>query len=226
MKRDYSSSTVKGFDDSEVTVKTYEEGGRYYHIQSPPESSLTSVTTVLSKVFGDPFPEAALPFIDHARERGIEWHRTISLLSGAIEGVTADIDTIDPEVLPRVLLVRQWMKDRGWVPKYIERAFWCGKYGIAGTPDQVGHFEDDPEMWAILDFKPWLAPRAALQLAGYSLIVRECLGLEYVPKRISLHVGYRLKEIQHTNHHRDKTTFLSALNCYNYGEEKGLWLES
>ena len=218
----FSSSDELAFDNSTIVVHTFDEGGRFYHLDA--EKVYPSVTTIISRIYGDPFPEAARGHVEHALERGVEWHRSVALLSGVVPGMTANLETMDPEVLPRVLMVREWMNERGWVAEYIERAFYSHKYRIAGVPDQVGRFRLVPRLW-ILDFKPWTAPRAALQLAGYSLMVRECLNLDYVPGRISLHIGKAIKEEQHMNHSTDKNAFLSALNCYNYGMGKKLWLK-
>lgn len=228
MTTNYSANYEKAFDGRPIHVRTWEDGRREY-LRSHGlvgffNEPYVSVTTVLSRVFGEPFPEEARANVEHARERGIEVHRTVALLSGGVKGMTADLASIDPEVAPRVKLIRNWMRERRWRPIYVERAFFSKKYGIAGTPDQVGKFEDTDENFTVLELKPWTASRARLQTAGYSILVRECLELDYVPFRVVLHVkDDRIHETWHKRHARDRNVFLSALNCHGFGIEEGIW---
>lgn len=216
----YSSSDQSSYDRTLIHVRTWEDGRREY---INVDKTYVSITTVLSRVFGEPFPEEARRYIEHARERGTEVHRTVALLSGAVQGMTANPETIDPEVAPRVKLICDWVEERHWSPVYIERAFFSDRYGIAGTPDQVGKFAGDEE-FTVLEFKPWVASRAQLQTAGYSLLVRESLDLPYVPNRVVLHVkDTHIREIWHQRHAHDRDVFLSALNCYKFGLDEGIW---
>lgn len=222
-----SSSNDFTWDGVEVVVDSREDGRTYI----TPEGTYVSVTSVLSQIYGDLFPPEAAAHVEHARDRGIELHRTMALLCGASPGLTANLDTIDPEVKIRVDLIREWMEDMSWHPVHVEKAFVSTRFRFAGTPDQVGYF--DPccqtdltrrSSLVVLDFKPLQAPLARLQIAAYALLVRESLELDYAPRRIKLGVGQDVVRLQeYEQHARDRDLWLSALNCYRYGQEEKLW---
>ena len=216
-----TSSTSKDqrlWDGTVVPVETFEDDRRVY------ARTCISVTSVLGKVFGPLFPAAAAASVEYARERGTEFHRTLSLLSGAIPGQTANMETIDPEVRPRVDLVRGWMARVGWKPIYVEKAFVHRKLGYGGTPDQVGTMVPHEDHLVVLDFKPMRAPLARIQLAGYAAMVKDSLKCDGVVRRISLHVdGTRISAVEHEKHARDRDMFFAALTCYRYGQEEKIW---
>ena len=217
-----TSSTSKQerlWDGTIVPVETWEDGRRVY------ARSFVSVTSVLGKIFGPLFPEAAAANVEYARERGTEFHRTLSLLSGAVPGQTADMETIDPEVRPRVDLVRGWMAKVGWKPAYVEKAFVHRTLGYGGTPDQVGTMVPHEDRLVVLDFKPMRAPLVRLQLAGYAAMIKDSLKCTGVVRRISLHVdGMRISAVEHEKHARDRAMWFAALTCYRYGQEEKIWL--
>lgn len=214
-----SSKQERLWDGTIVPVETFEDGRRVY------AKTFTSVTSVLGKVFGPLFPEQAAANVEYARARGTEFHRTLSLLSGSVPGQTANMETIDPEVRPRVDLVRGWMARVGWKPAYVEKAFVHRALGYGGTPDQVGTMVPHEDRLVVLDFKPMRAPLVRLQLAGYALMVKDSLRLPGVVRRISLHVdGNRCVPVEHEKHARDRDMWFAALSCYRYGQEEKIWL--
>lgn len=215
-------SKVLAWDDRSLVRITQENGDRQY--QTPDGHELVSTTTVLGKIYHTVFPDVASKQVEFARSRGIEVHRAIALLCGHFPGYTLDFDTLDSEVAPRVGGFQNWKKDRDWTPVYVERVFMDMLYGCAGSPDQVGTFNGDTRL-TIVDFKPKDAKLVKLQLASYSSMVKSSLGLNYVPRKISLHLtgDGKYKEREIFEHFRYRDLWRSALSSYNYGREIGVW---
>lgn len=205
-----------------------DDAGRWYTFQGADARKLISVTSVMSKVFGLPFPPEAANNAEYAKARGTEVHRAVALLSGGRPGFTLDWSTLDPDVEPRVRLFDEWRKLRRWKPMYVEVAFRSMSWGLAGTPDQVGVFDDDVDQLTIMELKPATAPMAALQMAGYALLVKECLKYKKVVRRLTLNLveGRSARDIERppaTDNRRDRDAILAALACFNYGLDKRMW---
>lgn len=229
---------VEDWRGDPMSVMT-EEGARIYSAHFS-VTKYHSVTTIIRRIYGDLFKDVPEGQLDYARRVGIETHRAIKYLSRAVQD-GLDWDGLDPEVEPKVIAFDEWMREERWVPVHVEQCFYDDELRLAGTPDQVGYFSDgyarevvennrglpdfiENRLW-IADWKPKVAKLVGLQLAGYAMLVKKCLGLNYVPGRLSLHLDkdrvHRQKEYK--KHARDRNAFISCLNAHAYGIEEGVW---
>jgi hypothetical protein len=228
VERSVPAITSHGY--TEAIQRTYDGGHRVYVVAG---RELSSVTSIISRVFGSPFPDGALPYLEHARARGNEVHRCAAILSGLEPGHTLDWETVHHEVAPRVRCFERWRDEHYWTPQYVETAFISLRYGFAGSPDQVGYFSEgsaaldeiaDPFTF-VLDLKPPSAWFVRLQLIAYAIAVKEAMGLSLLPKRIALYLSddkpARYPIIDQSA--RDRDRFLSVLNVFNIGIEEGVW---
>ena len=89
------------FSDVPLTVLDCEDGIRRYraHWDNERSDDFISVTSILNKIFGDPFPPEASANVEFAQRRGQEVHRVLSYLSGGYPGYTVDLETADREFL-------------------------------------------------------------------------------------------------------------------------------
>lgn len=210
-----------------VSIEQSEERGRWYWFETDEfydnAAPLVSCTTVIGKIFGRGFPSVAAAAAEHAGERGTEVHNAVRLFSGGVPGMELDWDTLDDEVRPRIEKWRKWTRRVLWVPVHVETAFMSRRYQFACTPDQVGRFSGVGDL-GVLEIKPPQSKTVGLQTAAQALAVRECLELDYVPDRIVVYLGEdKCRDEVLPKPKTDRDAFLSALNCYRYGSDKGVF---
>jgi len=212
--------------ETRALQRTYESGERVYILGNPLDAmrkvELPSVTTIIRRIYGNPFPEGAEPYLEHARARGNEVHRSIAMLS---RGVELDWETVHHEVRPRLACFDHFRRETSWMPQYVETAFVSLRYGFAGSPDQVGYFDQREPFTFVLDCKPPTAWFVRLQLSFYAIAVKESLGLSTLPKRMPVY----LRDDKPACHPildrnaRDRDRALSIMNTFNIGIEEGVW---
>ena len=123
---------------------------------------------------------------DNAMWIGTATHRAIELF---VKG-TLDIDTLDPELVPRIAAWKAFVEATGFKVTESEKIVWDDTYRVAGRLDILGVLPDGRE--GIVEIKSGCVPRwTGLQLAGQSLLLDACAGSKPVRERFGLQVSER-----------------------------------
>lgn len=132
--------------------------------------TIPSVTQVLKRLYDwDGIPDAVL---EYARERGSMVHKACELL----DCNDLDYDDLDAQLVPYMQAWKSFKQATGFIPKHIEQPFYSERLGVCGTPDRVGVLSSlTGKPAAVIEIKATaeISPVAALQLAGYQLILRD-----------------------------------------------------
>lgn len=171
---------------------------------------LPSVTTIISGVLGNPFPDT--PAVRAAMERGTEVHRTIAL------DFAGDLDesTVDPIVLPYLVGARLFCREMNFKPNLVEK-YAASKHGFAGMVDAIS---TGALTGTLIDWKTSAAerPEVRFQTAAYSILAEE-LGFKITTRmavRLTPEGSYKCDV--HKNHARDRAEFLTLLAAFKIKE--------
>lgn len=132
--------------------------------------TIPSVTQVLKRLYDwDGIPDAVL---EYARERGSMVHQACELY----DTNDLDHDDLDQQLVGYMRAWQSFRQATGFIPKHIEKPFYSERLGVCGTPDRTGVLSSlTGKPSAVIEIKATaeISPVAALQLAGYQLILRD-----------------------------------------------------
>ena len=174
---------------------------------------IPSVTQVLAGCGLSDYSAVPAEVLARKARIGDEVHRAIR----EIEAGTLDWASVSPEAAEYLPAYIAFRASGRFVPEIIERPMAAELRGMpcAGTPDQIGLFDD---RYTILDFKTTTAVERhwAWQLAGYRLLARELSipgGPDFGRMVVWLKPGGQWVPVPYkgTDNAKDENVFLSAL---------------
>ena len=128
---------------------------------------LPSVTRILNEVIPRQFHPGAFYL-----GRGSALHAAISLYASG----RLDFESVDPRYLPRLEAFQKFERETGYRVTCSEMQMASLRLGVAGTADAIleNPNERRPQLQiALTDFKSSLEPTVVLQIAGYSLLLKD-----------------------------------------------------
>ena len=160
------------------------------------------------------------------RQRGDAIHKASALMVQGRLALEAD-GTVslktDARIRGYVESFRKWAARTGFKPSLIEQGVFSRTWRVAGSLDYFGPVDGK---YTIVDLKSGEPgkPAAALQTAGYAVLLKECLGLQ-TQHRIALRLdpdGGDPEPFEYTNMAEDVRHFLSAVSVYHLRAQYGL----
>lgn len=168
---------------------------------------IPSVTQVLS-ILQD-FGAVPADVLDRAAEFGSHVHQAVDLM---LRGVL-DWDALDAALLPYVRAADRFVAETGLVVLASEMRVYHKAYGFAGTLDLLAEWKGQRSLF---DFKSGQVPRTVgAQTAGYAL-AHDAMESLPVRRRYCVQLmpdDYRIHPLTDP---ADRSTFLSALNCWRF----------
>lgn len=182
------------------------------------KSNLPRVTDILKVAGISDFSRVPIDILEAGQHFGTAVHKATELWDKGI----LDETILSEPLIPRLAAWKKFIKDYGVIilAKEIEKRFTSKKYGFTGEPDRWPKIQGKR---TLIDLKSSTSmyPSTEIQTAGYEILLSEN-GI-----KVDRRWGIQLKEngtynVEPYMEISDKTTFLSALNLYNWKKRKGL----
>lgn len=146
-----------------------------------------SVTQLLSEFKLVDFSNVPEERLEYKRVLGTRVHAaTVLLDNGSLD--EEHFNESFPECVPYLNAYRKFREIESFEAVHKEQRYFSKKWRFAGSPDESGfHVGKLGKTYALIDYKCTFAmyPSTGPQLAGYSMLLEECLGIK-IKKRYGL----------------------------------------
>lgn len=169
------------------------------------------------------FPEAALPFLENAGNRGRMVHKACDLL----DCNNLDWNSLNEEVVPYVRAYERFLNEHTPSWDLSEASLYSEELGVAGTVDRAGEilYVEGIDSTCVLDIKTAsrIYPHYWVQLSGYNLLCDSVFGSGTHARRgllvlkLNKDERYKLIPIDPEVRERKHKAFIGA--CWLYNEK-------
>lgn len=184
-----------------------------------------NTTPTVTQIIQSQLPQSASAFYytAEAAQRGTDIHRLCE--DDCLNTIFAHDFEYAPEYAPYVAAWGKFKTETTWQSEYIERRLTSviGGHPFSGCPDRIGRFNGD-QFLSIVDIKSG-APQDShrLQLAGYAILVRQCLHTHMPIYRYCVHLQatgrYRLIQYPLASLLDDQEAFQRMVIQYSEGRK-------
>jgi len=178
------------------------------HIYKLDDREIPSVTQIIKEVFGE-----REWWSDYYAERGAALHLAVHYLNKGV----LDHKSVDKAIRGRLRAYKKFKKETRFIIESSEKSNYSSKYRFAGTTDLI---LASCAVHIVGDIKSSFDPTVLIQLAGYSILLKEYdYGFYDVKQAVAIILNengtYKLEWIAKNRMRYWENAFLNTLSVYN-----------